>query len=140
MRAMDFLPAVLRFLGEARVGLARGVRLFALELLVALPAAEVECAIGKRSLNGAARFAAMRAVGEATAGRQGVDVRKSRVERRLGCLPELKLAQTGCIDDEKACRRDDKLAVRRGMTALGNGSADGIGALAIGTEQAVDKR
>ena len=110
-------PALLRLRLEALVEPPLEVGELALQLRVALPASEVELAGRERRPNRAARLGAVRAVVEAAAEHELLDVGE-RLAEALRRIPELELPQAGRVDDEPAARQQDELPVRRRVPAL----------------------
>src|SRR5690242_7031658 len=106
----QFLPALLPCCVEALVGLG-GYRLeLALELAPAADAVEGECSVVDGREHCAAGLAGVCAVAEAAVGGQRLDV----LERRGHVpVPELQLAEPGCVDGERAAGQVHELAVRR---------------------------
>src|SRR5688572_1091776 len=94
-----------------------------LQLLVARPAAEVECPVLERRLHRATGLAAMGAVVEAAARRQLLNVRE-RLAEPVRRFPELELANPRRVEDESALRQEYELPVSRRVTALAVGLAD----------------
>src|SRR5262249_13031299 len=96
---------------STRILLLRQPLELALQLAPALEPLHVERAVGQRRAHRAARLAAVRAVGEATSGRDLADLVERGVEpvRRL---PELKLAHAWRIEHEATARDRHELPVR----------------------------
>src|SRR6478735_2358097 len=137
---VDFLvddPPLALVLGLGpRVGLADRVVQLALELLVTGDAVGAERPGGDGGLDRAARLAVMAAVAEPAGGRQLDDV----VEGRLDPLVrpgDLERADARGVDEERAARQLEQLAVGRRVAAARVRLADGGGGLPRLAEQGV---
>src|SRR6185437_9714925 len=107
-------PALLR--REARVLSDRERAQLALELAVALEPLARQPAVGERRSDRTARLALVAAVREAAARGQLGDVGERLVERLLAG-PELELAHPRRVEQDRAARERDELAVGRRVAA-----------------------
>src|SRR5687767_10555713 len=135
VRLVNSFPVGLRFAREARVGLARGVGLLALEFLETLPALGRERAAVEGCLNRAAGFAAMRAIAEPTLAGEVRDIGECGVERTCIGFPELQLAHARRVNHQCAGGGDDQLAVGGRVPALAHRIADRVRVLAFAAEE-----
>src|SRR5829696_5288665 len=105
-----FGPALLLELG-ALIQLARLMRLFVLELVVALESAGGQAAGVRCIAHCTSRLLAVAAVAEAAPRRQRLDVGERGV-RTLDAVPQLQLAHPGRVDQHTGFREQHQLARR----------------------------
>ena len=95
-----------------------------MELPVARESLARKRSLGERRLHGAARLMLVQAVREAARARELGDVLERRVERSV-VGPELELAHPGRVEEERAGRERDGLAVRCRVAAAAAGRRRG---------------
>ena len=135
----DGLPATpFRRAGD-RVGRAGDVRRLALELAMAREPRRIEAAVGEGRPDVAAGLAIVAAVPELAAVGEVGDVREGVLEA-VGRAGDAERADAWGVDEQRAGRQPDELAVGRGVAAAGVVLADVARALAIVAEQRVDER
>src|SRR5581483_6280177 len=88
----------------------------ALELAVALPACPIETAVRQRGAHRTAGLADVAAIVEAALREQGFEIGEGGGDAST-CLPKPELAHARCVEDQRAVRQEDQLAMRRGVAA-----------------------
>src|SRR5258708_27455036 len=112
----DLNPAFAVLLAQHRVLLAGLMGDLAGELLVAAPASAIEFLRLQGGLHRATGFVGMAAIGEATGGRQGLDVLARRRDP-LGGVAEGQFAHAGGVQQQAAAWKQDQFAMRGGVAA-----------------------
>src|SRR5438067_661681 len=121
---VQFFPELFVLPLQPWIGLAGGVGLLALELLITLPAVEIERALVERRLHRATGLAAMRAIAKPALRSQRGDIGERRLERGGIDIPELQFAHAWRVDHQHARLCHNELAAGRSVPALDEGSLD----------------
>ena len=131
---MDDFPACFVFAHEALVELAVEVVEFALQLAVVFEAGGVDGGVGQ----GAAGFAGVGAVAEATGLGELLDVAEAGLEA-VRCGPELDFAEAGHVDEEPAGGHEEHASGGGGMAAVPVVFSDCSGGLQSAAEESVEE-
>ena len=136
---MDGLPSSAFGRPQERIVRASDVGRLALQLAMAREPGRVQPAVVDRGLDGAAGFAVVTAVPEPAALRQVRDVRECVLEA-VGRAGDAERPDAWGVDEQRACRQADELAMGRRVPAARVVLANGARALAVVAQERVDER